>query len=71
MARFQFTNAITCAACGRTGQVRWEENSGANQRGPERTLIGVSAGFHQEPQQQQKSGDPAIICDGCGTLQQD
>lgn len=69
--RTRFSTSIHCPSCGKSGEARWEENSEPSPRGMERTLIGVSDGFHHDPQQQQLSGDPAIVCGGCGTQQPD
>ena len=66
-ARAQFSNAIQCPGCGHPGYARWEENAFANAAGPQRTLAMLSGGFRQEPRQQQKSRDPAIICEECGS----
>lgn len=70
LTRSQFSTAIFCAGCGKLGQVRWEENSQPNSRGPQRTLIGVSRGFRQGALQPM-SHDPAIVCEDCGTSQPD
>ncbi len=65
--RSQFSNAISCPGCGMTGIAQWEENAAPTPAGLQRTLMALSTGFRQEPQQQQLSRDPAIICEQCGT----
>jgi hypothetical protein len=69
LTRSQFSTSISCISCGKPGLVQWEENSQPNAQGPQRSLIGISAGFHRGPPQM--SRDPAIICDDCGATQQD
>jgi hypothetical protein len=69
-SRDQFNVALSCAGCGQAGFARWEEN-GPNHKGPQRMLVGLSAGFRHEPKQPQKSGDPAIYCVRCNTVQSD
>lgn len=65
--RSQFSNAIQCPGCGHPGYARWEENAVVNRAGPQRTLALVSAGFRQDASRLQKSGDPTIICEECGS----
>ena len=69
MARGQFTLRLSCT-CGASGSVTWEENSGANPRGPQRRLVNISTGFHAETGRT-RSGDPMIICNGCDQIQPD
>jgi DNA-directed RNA polymerase subunit RPC12/RpoP len=65
--RIQFSNAIFCPGCGHSGYARWEESAVPHQSGRQRKLALLSNGFRHEPQQQQQSRDPAIICEKCGT----
>lgn len=69
LTRSQFSTAISCMGCGKPGQVIWEESSQPNRHGPLRTLIAMPLGFRQGAVQ--PSRDPAIICEDCGTAQQD
>ena len=69
MGRDQFILPLSCP-CGATGCVTWEENSGANPRGPQRRLVNISDGFHAETGRT-RSGDPLIVCNGCDRIQPD
>lgn len=69
--RRQFTVQLTCSDCGQKGAVLWEENSGVVQpKGPERRLVSITPGFHEESGRTQ-SRDPLIVCDVCDTIQDD
>jgi hypothetical protein len=69
--REKFTNRLRCEGCGRSGDITWEEQAGADRTGgAQRRLIGVSEGFGHHPGRT-ASGDPAIVCAFCGTTQLD
>ncbi len=69
--RRDFRIAITCANCGQTGTVTWQESVAAERPcGLERRLISVTSGFHAETGRTQ-SGDAVIVCDGCDQIQPD
>jgi hypothetical protein len=68
--REDFAVPITCRGCGQVGSIVWQENAGLNEKGPMRTLVLISSGFHKADGAT-NSGDPKIICDHCGTAQTD
>ena len=69
--RQQFTLIISCAGCGQTGAVVWEEDDGLTPgRKGARKLMQLSPGFHRESGRTQ-SGDPLIVCDACDEIQPD
>ena len=69
--RQQFSNLLTCAHCGATGAVVWEESAGDDRtRGAERQLVAVHGNFHCETGRTQ-SRDPVIVCNACDEIQPD
>jgi hypothetical protein len=70
MARDHFILPLSCPRCGAKGSVTWEENSFASPKGPQRRLLKLEGGFHTETGGT-GSGDPPIVCDGCGQIQPD
>ena len=69
--RDQFSVQITCPGCGAHGVVHWEESAAINRaRGPARRLIALHGPFVRMGGNTD-SGDPAIACEKCGTVQQD
>ncbi len=69
--REPFAVPLKCPNCGQTGTAIWEEaDAFSRQKGPQRELKLLSAGFFQRPARM-AALDPQIVCDRCDTIQPD
>jgi len=66
--RLQFTTAVACPGCGITGEATWEENTNPGPTGLHRSFLSVSPGFRHEPQKQNQSIAPRLICERCDSV---
>jgi uncharacterized Zn finger protein len=68
--RDQFTIAIECPQCGKTGSSVWEENHAITVKGPQPFLISLSEEFYERISKNIPY-EIELVCNQCGLVQLD